>query len=76
MHTAVQTVQIPRLTVSDVRIEFQRSVLGQDSHCVDTGIDAVRQGKIDNAVFSSEGDSGFGHFFCQDIEPGALSACQ
>ena len=32
MYPAVQAVQVPRLAVADILIEYQRLILGQDSH--------------------------------------------
>lgn len=41
MDTSVQAVQIPGLSIADILIEDKRLVLGQDAHCVDSGIHAV-----------------------------------
>jgi glucose-1-phosphate adenylyltransferase len=41
MDAAVQTVQIPGLTVADVLVQHNGLVLGQNTNCVNSGIDAV-----------------------------------
>ena len=68
MDAAVQTVQVPGLAVADVLIEHQRLVLGQDAHRVDPRIDAVGQRKIDDTIFSAEGNCGFCQPLCEGIQ--------
>jgi len=41
MNTAVKTVQIPGLSIADILVQDKRLVLGQDAHCIDSGIHAV-----------------------------------
>ena len=62
MDAAVQTVQIPGLSVADVLIEFQRLVLGQDANCVDPRVDTVGQRKVDDAYLPPNGTAGFANF--------------
>ena len=61
MYAAVQTVQIPGLAGADIAVELQGLVLGQDAYSVDTGVGAVGQGEVDDAVFSAEGNGGLGY---------------
>ena len=70
------SVQIPGLTAADVAVEFQRAVLGQHAHGVDTGIAAVGQGKVDDAILAAEGNGRLGHFSGQDVQSAALAAGQ
>src|SRR5699024_10649703 len=48
MHTAVETVQIPRLSVSDVLIQYQWLILCQNTNRINSWIHAVRQRKVNN----------------------------
>ena len=41
MDSAVETVQIPWLSVADVLVENQRLILGENTHGIDAGVDAV-----------------------------------
>ena len=54
MHTAMETVQIPGLSIPYVLVQYERLILSQDSYCVNTGIYAVRQREIDNTIFAAE----------------------
>ena len=67
-------VQVPRLSVSDILIQLQRLILGQNTHSVDAGVDTVAQRKIDDTVFAAEGNGRLGGFLRQDLEPAALAA--
>ena len=40
----MDAVQIPRLAVTDIFVEFERLILGQNAYRLDTGVDTVRQG--------------------------------
>ena len=73
---AVGVVEVPGLAVADVLIEFQRLVLGQNADGVDVGVDTVRQGKIDDAVLTAEGDGRLGGVLRQNLEPAALATGQ
>ena len=73
---AVGPVQVPGLAVADVGIQLQRPVLGEHPNRVDTGVDAVGQGKVDDAILSSKGDRGFCHVAGEGVETAALSAGQ
>ena len=76
MDAAVGPVQVPGLAVADVGIQLQRPVLGEHPNRVDTGVDAVGQGKVDDAILSSKGDRGFCHVAGEGVETAALSARQ
>ncbi len=76
MHPAIGAVQVPRLSVSDIAVELQRTVLGEHAHGVDARVDAVGQGKIDDAEFASEGDGGLGHMAGKHVEAASLTARQ
>ena len=67
-------VQVPGLTVSDILIQLQRLILGQNTHSVDAGVDTVAQRKIDDTVFAAEGNGRLGGFLRQDLKPAALAA--
>ena len=51
---ALIAVQIPRNADADMSIESQRLILGQDTDCVDSRIDAVAERKINDPVLSPE----------------------
>ena len=68
MYSAVKTVEVPRLAVSDILIQYHRLVLGQNSHGINSGIYAVRERKINNSVFPAERDCRFCKLLCQCIE--------
>ena len=69
-------VQIPRNADPDMRIQTQRLILCQDSYRIDTGINAVAQGKIYNTIFPAKSDSRFRNLLCQHTKSAALTACQ
>ncbi len=73
---AVGAVQIPGLAVAYVGVELQGFVLGEHAHGVNTGIHAVGQGEVDDAVLAAEGDGGLCHFAGQGLQPAALTAGQ
>ena len=73
VHTAVQTVQIPGLTVTDVLVQLLGLVLRCDTNGVDIGVDAVGQREVHDAVLTAEGHCGFCRFLCQRIQARATS---
>ena len=74
MHAAVQSVQIPGLSVSDVLVQYKRLILGEDTHGIDSRIDAVRQRKIDNTILSTKRNCRFCQLLRQCVETRALTA--
>ena len=68
MDSPVETVKIPRLTVSDILIQHHRLVLGQNSHGINSGIYAVRKWEIDDSIFSAKWNCRFCKLLCQCIE--------
>ena len=76
VHAAVGPVQVPGLTGANVAVELQRTVLGQHANGINTGIDAVRQGKIDDAVLAAKRDGRLGHMAGKGIQTAALTASQ
>ena len=69
-------VQTPGLAVADVLVELQGLVLGENTYGVDTGIDAVGQRKVDDAVLAAEGDGRLGGFLRQNLQTAALATGQ
>ena len=67
VHTAVQTVQIPRLTVTDVLVQLLGLVLRCDTNGVDIGVDAVGQREVHDAVLTAEGHRRFCRLLCQRV---------
>ena len=67
VHTAVQTVQIPRLTVTDVLVQLLGLVLCCDTDGVDIGVDAVGQREVHDAVLTAEGHRRFCRLLCQRV---------
>ena len=76
VHAAVGAVQVPGLAGADVAVQLQGTVLGQHANGINTGIDAVRQGKIDDAVLAAKRDGRLGHMAGKGIETTALTASQ
>ena len=74
--TAVAGVHVPCLAVAQIGVEDGGLVLGQNTHSVDAGIDAVGKAEVDDAVLAAEGNGGFGIFFGQGQQTAALSASQ
>ena len=54
MYATVETVKIPRLSVSNVLIQNKWLILGQNTNGINAGVYAVRQREVDNTVFSAE----------------------
>ena len=73
MDTAVQTVQIPRLAVTDVLVQLLGLVLRCDTNGVDIGVDAVGQREVHDAVFAAEPHCRFCRFLCQRVQARATS---
>ena len=69
-------VEIPRTAVTDVPVQFQRLVLGQDADRIDTGIAAVTQGEVDDAVFPAEQEARFSLILGQDAQPAPFTSGQ
>ena len=67
VHTAVQTVQIPGLTVTDVLVQLLGLVLRCDTNGVDIGVDAVGQREVHDAVLTAEGHRRFCRLLCQRV---------
>ncbi len=74
MHASVETIQVPGLAVSDVLVQDEGLVLGQYAHGIDSRIDTVREGKIDDTVFAAKRNCRFRKLLSQCVETGALSA--
>ena len=74
MDAAVQAVQVPGLAVADVLVQLLGLILGCDTHRINTGIDAVGQREVHNAVFAAEGHRRFCRFLCQRVQTRATSA--
>ena len=60
----------------NVAIEAAGLVLRQDVDAAQVAVDAVGEGKVDDAIESAEGHGGLGPVARQRVEPGALAACQ
>ena len=54
VHAAVSHVQVPRLTVAYVSVQFQRLVLGEYAHRIYARLGAVGKGKVYYAVLSAK----------------------
>jgi len=76
MHTAMHLIQIPRLSIPDILIQYQRLILRQYSDGIHTRIGAIGERKINNTIFSAIRNCWFCHFLCQCIQTAALPACQ
>ena len=76
LHTAMGTVQPPRLAVADILIQFQRLILGQNTHSIDLGVDTVGKRKIDDSVLSAEGNCRFRRILSQNHQAASLPASQ
>ena len=72
----VGTVQVPGLAVSNVAVEFQGLILGEDADSVDAGIHTVGQGKVDDPELAPEGDGWLGHLAGEGLQPAALASRQ
>ena len=55
-------------------IQTQWLILGQNSNRINSGIDAVTQREIDNAVLSSERNCRFGNLRCKHSQAAALAS--
>ena len=74
MYSAVKTVEVPRLAVSDILIQYHRLVLSQNSHGINSGVYTVREREVDNSVLSAERNCRFCKLLCQRVESGTLAA--
>ena len=74
MYAAERAVKIPRLTVSDILVEFERLVLREHAHRIDPRIDAVAQRKIDDTILSAERDCGLRNVVCKRVQTAPLTA--
>ena len=55
--------------LADVAVEGERLVLGEDVDVTQVGVDAVRQGDVDDAVLACKGDGGLGSIASQGKKP-------
>ena len=80
MYAAIGAVQVPGLARADVAVQLQRTVLGQNAHCVNAGVDTVGQGEIDDAVLAAKGHCRLCQGLCyragQGVKPAALPSGQ
>ena len=60
MYARVHPVQIPGLPGADIVIQLQGLILGQHTHGLNAGINAVGQRKINDTVLAAVGDGGLG----------------
>ena len=60
LHAAGVAVEVPRPPEADVIVQRAGVVLGQDDDVVDVGVDAVRQGEVDDPVLAAERHRGLG----------------
>ena len=74
LHTSEGAVKVPRQTVSDVVVEQERLILGKHPHGINARINAVGEGKVDDAVFAAEGYGGLGELGGQRVKSAALTA--
>ena len=74
MNATVQAVQIPRLAVADVLVQYNGLVLGENTNCVNTGIYTVGKGEVNNTVLAAEPYRRFCGLFGQCIKSAALPA--
>ena len=66
-------VEVPGLTAADVFRELEGLVLGENTDGVYPGIDAVREGEVNNPVLSAEGHRGLRKVLREGEEPAALT---
>ena len=74
LHAALVSVEIPGPAKPDVVIERAGVVLRQDHDIVDVGVDAIRQGEVDDPVFATERNSGLCAHARQDRQALTLTA--
>ena len=75
-HPAVVDVQIPWRSDSNVGVQVERLILGQNPYGVDTGIGTIAEYKINNFVLAAKGDCRFCDIFGERAQAAALSPCQ
>jgi len=68
-HAAARAVHVPGLADADVLVERVRLILRQHRHVEDAGVDAVREGEVDDAELASEGDRRLRPDVGEDAEP-------
>ncbi len=73
---AVQTVEIPCLTVCQIYIEDMRLILCQDTDGINTGVDTVGQRKVDNTVFAAKRHRRLCYVLGEYIQSAATAAGQ
>ena len=69
-------VQIPRNADPDMSIQTKRLILGEHTHRIHAGINAVAQGKIDDTVLSPKRYRRLCYLRCQNTEATSLPSCQ
>ena len=75
-HTADVSVQVPGNTDPDVGVQPQRLVLCQYAHRINTRIDTIAQGKVNNAVLPAESNRRLGNLGRKHPQTAALSSGQ
>ena len=74
MYTSVKAVQIPRLTVSNIFIQYQWLILCQNAYRINSGIDTVGKRKINDTIFPAKWNCWFCELLGLCIQSGTLSA--
>ena len=72
-HTAKISIQIPWHTYPNMLIKSERSVLCQNSNCINTGIYTIAKWKIDDLVFAPKCDRRFSKLRGKNSETTSLS---
>jgi len=60
MNAAPLPVQVPGFANTDMIVQRVGAILCKHSNISDAGVDAVAQGKVNDAVFTGERNGGFG----------------
>jgi hypothetical protein len=76
MNASAESVEIPRLTGTDVFIQFQRLILCEDADGFNAGVHAVGQREIDDAILASKRYCGLSQILGKNTKTAATAACQ
>src|SRR6266542_2685276 len=72
-YAAAHAVEVPWPTDADVVVQAVGSVLREDRDAIDAGVDAVRQGEVDDAVLACEGNGWLRALRREHTQPFALA---
>ena len=72
--TASHSVKVPGLSAVNVLVKSEGLVLSKYTYGVNTGVNAVRQGEVNDLILTAKGNCRLCDLLCEIVKTGALSS--